>query len=77
MDTRSAHERPFVRIMLTDMLMPVTGQCLMMMMFAISKDFVLKRRAWPVAVREIPQNAMAAPAGFGLLMLELGRVGVQ
>jgi len=29
MDTRSAHDRPFVRIMLTDMSMTVTCQCLM------------------------------------------------
>ena len=29
MDTRSAHDRPFVRIMLTEMSMTVTWQCLM------------------------------------------------
>ena len=47
------------------------------MVLAISKGFVLKRRACPVAVREIPKSAMDVSAGFGLLVLRLGRVRVQ
>ena len=44
---------------------------------AVPVDFVLKRRAATVAVREIPQSAMAVSAGLGALMLDQGRVGVQ
>ena len=42
--------------------------------FAVSAGFVCKRRAWEVAVREIPKIVMAVSAGFGLVMLDQGRV---
>ena len=48
-----------------------------MLLFAVSKHFVYKRRAGEAAVREIPKSAMAVSAGFGLLMLDQGRVRVQ